>query len=151
MGALDRAQRALSNAPPLSRGHRKPSHCAGCEGLRSWPRRGRMIHQVISPPRPLQPPAHSPPCIPVPRGCTGTALTRLVQVAGVERAARVPAADFSRPVRPGYGRCAPGARRPPHRLAPPPRASYRLPSNSWPPLGCISSCSVHPQALWAQT
>jgi hypothetical protein len=107
MGALDRAQRALSNAPPLSRDHRKPSHCVTCEGLRSWQRRGEMIPQVISPPRLLQPAAHGSPCILVPRGCTKTALTRWVQVAGVREAARAPAAGYSRQVRPGYGPGAP--------------------------------------------
>ena len=44
-----------------------------------------MIPQVISPPRPLQPTAHSSPCIAVPRGCMGAALTRVVQVAGAEK------------------------------------------------------------------
>ena len=83
MGALDRAQRALSNAPPLSRDHRKPSHCVACEGLRSWLRRTVVIPGEIAPLRPLQPPAYSSSCIPVPRGCTGAALARLVQVVGV--------------------------------------------------------------------
>ena len=101
--------------------------------MRSWPRRGKMIRQVISLLRLLQPAAHSPPCTPVPRGCTGAALARLVQVAGVERAARVPAAGYSCPVRPGFGRCAPPPQLPP-RCACLPAALSRYVGCRWRPL-----------------
>ena len=114
MGPSDASQRDLSGGTQVSRDHPKPWSAPSCEVLRSPWRHGECDPRCDPPARPLQPAPHVSPCIPVPRGCTGTALTRLVQVAGVERAARVPAADFSRPVRPGYGRCAPPPQPPPH-------------------------------------
>ena len=90
-----------------------PSPCGTSEPFRTKLRHGRVGSTGKPSPRPLQPAAHVSPCVPVPRGCTGTALTRWLQIACVREAARAPAAASSRPVRPGYGRCAPPPQPPP--------------------------------------